>query len=87
MTQSSDLMRPRLIWFRPTVFSSKLLRVENDTSRNLLVGEIDYKDGGFVISVKSRTEIDEELQFRAMCKEETERMKLNIADYIAKKLR
>ena len=84
MTQNSD-STPQLKWFRPTVFNSRLLLVRPDTSFNKAVAEISHKDGGFVVRVKTAN-IDDEMHYRTMCREETEHMKRNIAAYVARRL-
>ena len=85
MTQSDDSTR-HLAWFRPTVFLSKLLLVEQDNPRNKIVAEVYHKDGSIRFVVRTTANMDDELIWREMCKTEVERMKEMIAFHIAKKL-
>lgn len=85
MKQNDDSTR-HLAWFRPTVFLSKLLLVEQDNPRNKIVAEVYHKGGSIRFVVRTAANMDDELIWREMCKTEVEHMQKNIAYHIAKKL-
>lgn len=86
MTQSADLTKPRLEWWRPDPFHATLFEVEPNNLRNRKIAELVYVDGGIRTTIKSQPSIGTEALARTACKRMEPVMREEIAKWVAKKL-